>query len=112
MLMQSSQPEPMQLSSMTMAFGHSLREGAAHRRRRSLRIASGGQTTPQAPQSMQRSGSIMWSWLRSPVMASVGQRLVQAVQPIHVSMMEYGKTGSSPGFASFSLSRAAGEVSD
>jgi len=25
--------------------------------------------------------------LRSPVMASVGQRLVQAVQPMHVSMM-------------------------
>ena len=50
-------------------------------------MASGGQTTPQAPQSMQRVGSITCSSLREPVIAFVGQRFVQAVQPMHVSMM-------------------------
>ena len=48
---------------------------------------SGGQTTPHAPQSMHRSGSITWIWLRVPVIASVGQRFVQAVQPIQVSII-------------------------
>ena len=46
---------------------------------------STGQTTPQAPQSMHSSGSMMCMTLRTPVMASVGQRLVQAVQPMQVS---------------------------
>jgi hypothetical protein len=50
-------------------------------------MASGGQTTPQAPQSMQRFGSMTWTTFRLPVMASVGQRLVQAVQPMQVSMI-------------------------
>jgi hypothetical protein len=36
---------------------------------------------------MQSVGSITWSWLRSPVIAFVGQRFVQAVQPMHVSMI-------------------------
>src|SRR5437588_10238297 len=51
------------------------------------RIASVGQTTPQAPQSMQSAGSMMCRTFRSPVMASVGQRFTQAVQPMQVSMM-------------------------
>jgi hypothetical protein len=51
------------------------------------RIASGGQTSPHAPQSMHRVGSMTCSSLRSPVMAFVGQRFVQAVQPMHVSMI-------------------------
>ena len=46
-----------------------------------------GQTTPQAPQSMQSAGSMMCRTFRSPVMASVGQRFTQAVQPMQVSMM-------------------------
>ena len=36
---------------------------------------------------MQSSGSIMWISLRTPVMAFVGQRFVQAVQPMQVSMI-------------------------
>ena len=51
------------------------------------RIASVGQTTPHAPQSMQSAGSMMWSTFRSPVIASVGQRFTQAVHPMQVSMM-------------------------
>src|SRR6267378_6557703 len=51
------------------------------------RMASTGQTGPQAPQSMHRSGQMMWSPLRSPVIASVGQRFTHAVQPMQVSMM-------------------------
>src|SRR5256885_12175503 len=51
------------------------------------RMASTGHTGPHAPQSMQRSGQMMCSALRSPVMASVGQRFTQAVQPMQVSMM-------------------------
>jgi len=48
---------------------------------------SGGQTTPQAPQSMHSLGSMTWTSLRVPEMALVGQRLVQAVQPMQVSMI-------------------------
>src|SRR6266436_10078296 len=51
------------------------------------RMASTGQTGPQAPQSMHRSGQMMCSPLRSPVIASVGQRFTHAVQPMQVSMM-------------------------
>src|ERR1700716_2746910 len=51
------------------------------------RMASTGHTGPQAPQSMHRSGTMMWRALRSPLIASVGQRLVQAVQPMQVSMI-------------------------
>src|SRR5467141_701888 len=51
------------------------------------RMASTGQIGPQAPQSMHRSGQMMCSPLRSPVIASVGQRFTQAVQPMQVSMM-------------------------
>src|SRR3954471_2205143 len=57
------------------------------------RIASTGQTGPQAPQSMQSSGQMMCKPLRSPVIASVGQRFTQAVQPMHVSMMRKAMNG-------------------
>ncbi len=87
MLMHSSQPEPMQLSSMTMALGHSRRGNSLQTSPFSSRMHSTGQTTPQAPQSMHRLGWMMWMPLRSPEMASVGQRLVQAVQPMQVSMI-------------------------
>src|SRR3990170_8442412 len=93
--MQSSQPLPMQLSSMTIALGHSLRGKVRQTSPISSRIDSGGQTTPQAPQSMHSSGSITWMVLRSPEIASVGQRLVQAVQPMQVSMIVYGTDGLS-----------------
>src|SRR3990172_5917846 len=89
MLMQSSQPEPMQLSSMTSAFGHSRRGNPLPMSPASSAMHSTGQTTPQAPQSMHSSGSMMCSSLRRPEIASVGQRLVQAVQPMQVSRILY-----------------------
>jgi hypothetical protein len=36
---------------------------------------------------MQSAGSMTCTTLRSPVIASVGQRFVQAVQPMQVSMI-------------------------
>ena len=87
MLMHSSQPEPMHFSSITTAFGHSFFLIDFVTSPTASRIASGGQTTPQAPQSMQSVGSMTCNSFREPVMAFVGQRFVQAVQPIHVSMM-------------------------
>src|ERR1700722_4456099 len=57
------------------------------------KIASSGQTTPQAPQSMQSSGSMTWRSLRSPLIASVGQRLMHAVQPVQFSVMMKGIRG-------------------
>ena len=50
-------------------------------------IASGGHTVPQAPQSMQSDGSMTCNSLRSPLIAFVGQRFVQAVHPIQVSII-------------------------
>ena len=85
--MHSSQPLPMQLSSMTIAFGHSLRGKVRQTSPVSSRIASGGQTTPQAPQSMHRSASMTCSSFRVPEIASVGQRFVHAVQPMQVSII-------------------------
>jgi len=38
------------------------------------RIASSGQMTPQAPQSMQSDGSMKKAFLGSPLMARVGHR--------------------------------------
>ena len=86
--MQSSQPEPMQLSSTTFASGSSRRGKVRHTSPSSSRIDSGGQTAPHAPQSMHSSGSITCSESRTPVMALTGHFLVQAVHPMHVSMME------------------------
>ena len=86
--MQSSQPEPMQLSSITFASGSSLRGKVRQMSSNSSRIDSGGQTAPHAPQSMHRSGSITCSSSRTPVMALTGHFFVHAVQPMHVSMIE------------------------
>ena len=85
----------MMFVAIPFAFGHSWRGNVRLTSPTSSRIDSGGQTTPQAPQSMHRSASMTWIVLRSPVIASVGQRLVQAVQPMQVSMMVYGTRGSS-----------------
>src|SRR5258708_10284451 len=67
------------------------------------RMASTGQTGPQAPQSMHRSGTMMWRALRSPLIASVGQRLVQAVQPMQVSMIRNAIAHLSCAFVSWRL---------
>src|SRR2546428_30359 len=57
------------------------------------RMASTGHTGPQAPQSMHSSGQMMCNALRSPVIASVGQRFTHAVQPMQVSMMRKAMDG-------------------
>ncbi len=49
------------------------------------RIASSGQMTPHAPQSMQSAGSMKKAFFGSPLMARVGQRFSQAVQPVQFS---------------------------
>src|SRR4030095_12348783 len=41
--------------------------------------------TPQAPQSMQRVGSMKKAFFGSPLIAAVGQRFSQAVQPVQFS---------------------------
>src|SRR5438552_3475927 len=48
-------------------------------------MASSGQMTPQAPQSMQRAGSMKNAFFGSPLIAWVGQRFSQAVQPVQFS---------------------------
>ena len=42
---------------------------------------------PQLPQSMHNSGSMTCKSLRSPLIALVGHRLMQAVQPVQFSVM-------------------------
>ena len=79
----------MQLSSMTIAFGHSRRGKPFPMSPNSSAMHSTGHTTPHAPQSMHNTGSMMCIPFRTPVIASVGQRFVQAVQPIHVSRILY-----------------------
>ena len=58
MLMQSSQPLPMQRSASTWALGHSFFANLRKTSPTSSRMHSTGQTAPQAPQSMQRTGSM------------------------------------------------------
>jgi hypothetical protein len=41
--------------------------------------------TPQAPQSMQRAGSMKYAFFGSPLIARVGQRFSHAVQPVQFS---------------------------
>src|SRR5437667_7408065 len=48
-------------------------------------MASSGQMTPQAPQSMHRAGSMKNAFFGSPLIACVGQRFSQAVQPVQFS---------------------------
>src|SRR5262249_23043064 len=50
-------------------------------------MASSGQMTPQAPQSMHRVGSMKNAFLSEPLIACVGQRFSHAVQPVQFSAM-------------------------
>ena len=48
-------------------------------------MASSGQMTPHAPQSMQSVASMIVRLLRIPLIALVGHRFSQAVQPVQLS---------------------------
>src|SRR5690606_10365127 len=80
--------QPVQSSSITSGLGHSvrflIRSGATPA---GFSMHSTGQTYVQAPQSMQIDGSIWCSSLFSPVIASTGHTLTQAVHPMQVCSM-------------------------
>src|SRR6266478_1449639 len=78
-------PQPLQLSGWTMAIGRSSRFSTLVMLPQVSRIASSGQMTPHAPQSMQSAGSMKNDFLGSPLIARVGQRFSQAVQPVQFS---------------------------
>src|SRR5215470_19716751 len=78
-------PHPLQLSGCTIAIGRSWRFSTLVTFPKVSRMASSGQMTPQAPQSMQRPGSMKKAFLGSPLIAVVGQRFSQAVQPVQFS---------------------------
>src|SRR6266403_1671768 len=80
-------PQPLQLSGWTMAMGRSARLSTWVILPKVSRIASSGQMTPQAPQSMHREGSIKYAFFGSPLIALVGQRFSQALQPVQFSAM-------------------------
>src|SRR5439155_1619244 len=75
-------PQPLQLSGWTTAIGRSWRLSTLVTLPQVSRMASSGQMTPHAPQSMQSPGSIRKAFLSSPEMARVGQRFSHAVQPV------------------------------
>src|SRR6185369_17955451 len=78
-------PQPLQLSGCTIAIGRSSRFSTFVTLPYVSRIASSGQITPHAPQSMQRDGSMKNAFFGSPLMARVGQRFSHAVQPVQFS---------------------------
>src|SRR5262245_46560029 len=78
-------PHPLQLSGWTTAIGRSWRLSTLVTFPKVSRMASSGQITPHAPQSMQRVASIRNAFLGSPLIARVGQRFSQAVQPVQFS---------------------------
>src|SRR5256885_15763900 len=78
-------PQPLQLSGWTIAIGRSWRLRTLVTLPQVSRMASSGQMTPHAPQSMQSPGSIRKAFLSSPEMARVGQRFSHAVQPVQFS---------------------------
>src|SRR6266481_1559164 len=78
-------PQPLQLSGWTIAIGRSSRFRTLVMLPQVSRMASSGQMTPQAPQSMQSAGSMKNAFFGSPLMARVGQRFSQAVQPVQFS---------------------------
>src|SRR5262245_61366178 len=78
-------PQPLQLSGCTMAIGRSWRFRTLVTLPYVSRIASSGQVTPQAPQSMHSAGSMKKAFFGSPLIACVGQRFSQAVQPVQFS---------------------------
>src|SRR5262249_61359377 len=78
-------PHPLQLSGCTMAVGRWAFFKTWVTLPKVSRIASSGQMTPQAPQSMHNAGSMKNASRGSPLMALVGQRFSQAVQPVEFS---------------------------
>src|SRR6266404_4690112 len=78
-------PQPLQLSGWTIAIGRSWRLRTLVTLPQVSRMASSGQMTPHAPQSMHSPGSIRKAFLGSPEMARVGQRFSHAVQPVQFS---------------------------
>src|SRR5512137_453348 len=78
-------PQPLQLSGWTIAIGRSWRFSTLVTLPYVSRMASSGQMTPQAPQSMQRPGSMKNAFFDSPLIARVGQRFSHAVQPVQFS---------------------------
>src|SRR6185369_16410628 len=78
-------PQPLQLSGWTIAIGRSWRFRTLVTLPYVSRMASSGQMTPQAPQSMQRVGSMKKAFFGSPLIAWVGHRFSQAVQPVQFS---------------------------
>src|SRR5262245_32018365 len=78
-------PHPLQLSGCTTAIGRSWRFSTFVTLPQVSRIASSGQITPQAPQSMQSEGSMKNAFFGSPLIAVVGQRFSHAVQPVQFS---------------------------
>src|SRR5215475_187115 len=80
-------PQPLQLSGWTIAIGRSWRFSTLVTLPYVSRIASSGQITPQAPQSMQSVGSIRKAFFDSPLIARVGHRFSHAVHPVQFSAM-------------------------
>src|SRR5262249_21031358 len=78
-------PQPLQLSGWTIAIGRSWRFRTFVTFPEVSRIASSGQMTPQAPQSMQSAGSMKKAFFGSPLIARVGQRFSHAVHPVQFS---------------------------
>src|SRR5512134_940752 len=78
-------PHPLQLSGCTMAIGRSWRFNTLVTLPQVSRIASSGQMTPHAPQSMQSVGSMKKAFFGSPLIACVGQRFSHAVHPVQFS---------------------------
>src|SRR6185503_15598132 len=80
-------PHPLQLSGCTIAIGRSCRFSTFVTLPHVSRMASSGQMTPQAPQSMHSVGSMKNAFFGSPLIAAVGHRFSQAVQPVQFSAM-------------------------
>src|SRR5215831_6221793 len=78
-------PHPLQLSGWTTAMGRSWRFKTLVTLPHVSRIASSGQITPHAPQSMQSVASMKKAFFGSPLIAPVGQRFSHAVQPVQFS---------------------------
>src|SRR5262249_27152209 len=78
-------PQPLQLSGWTTAMGRSWRFSTFVTLPQVSRMASSGQITPQAPQSMQSVASMKNAFFGSPLIATVGQRFSHAVQPVQFS---------------------------
>src|SRR5262245_42886954 len=78
-------PQPLQLSGWTIAIGRSWRFSTFVTLPYVSRIASSGQITPHAPQSMHIEASIKKAFFGSPLIARVGHRFSHAVHPVQFS---------------------------